>query len=636
MKLLETFKKQIGEMGELKRVWLTTFNLDIAFVETWVLPAVLGLEPPVSRMDYEGLQRALTESGLDFRIYCDPRMVAKDKPKRTSIAVYPVSVRKLAKGDSPYVRYLEPERSLFHPKVFYFEDHNKKVVIGAGSANLTLSGWGRNREAVDFRSISSNQQYQQVKQFFTRIDESLNSEDFFPVRRKFSGDDHGWSFIHSLGGLTLLKALENDGELKTLSIWSPYLAEDMVGFIAKFAGPELRVELVPDLVAGCYVRTRWDDKLQALLNDGKLTFFHPPVLRGERELMTHAKLWLAKSTTGCRMAVGSWNFTAPGCSSLEEPGWNVEAGIVHVAPRSATLCIKEWVVDESDFASKELLEEEALDPGELPPFDLTVIFDWTRCEYRIAGKWFRGKPESGYQLILPGIAGPSELIWKANGDGLKSPSQLVVRKSDRMLDNAFYSLRRAGKMNWQGIIIETGTEHRRALSFTSLDDLLNSYLSTMDPRTSDCLTLRGVGARDEMQSEGEVKIAALEATSYFRLFQATQQRRNWLAEVEDGSQLYRRLFSEPGSLLELAEIAQERVEQAPGAVFNWFLAQEVNSLTALARKRVKSLRRKHGAEAISVAAHRWEPLQIVIPTLSGDSASQRYISAIRETCDYGK
>ncbi|EOC0123846.1 hypothetical protein ACWWI0_000279 [Cronobacter sakazakii] len=52
MKLLDAFKKQIADMGTLKRVWLTTFNLDISFVETWVLPAVLGMDPPVSRMDY--------------------------------------------------------------------------------------------------------------------------------------------------------------------------------------------------------------------------------------------------------------------------------------------------------------------------------------------------------------------------------------------------------------------------------------------------------------------------------------------------------------------------------------------------------------------------------------------------------
>jgi len=633
MKLLETFKKQIAEMGELKRVWLTTFNMDISFIETWVLPAVLGEEPPVSRMDYEGLQRVLNESEIDFRVYCDPRMIAKDKPKRTSIPVYPVSVRKLAQQKGSY---LDKDRGLFHPKVFYLEGTSKKIIIGAGSANLTLSGWGRNQEAVDFRCIANNEQYQQVKRFFIRLDNSLDNDEFFPKRKKFLGNDEQWSFIHSLGGETLLQALKNGGELRTLSVWSPYLADDLGGFIAKLDESEMSVELVPDLVSEGYIRTRWSESIQALINDKKLAVFYSPAPKDERALMTHAKLWLAKSTTGKRLAIGSWNFTRPGCSSLDEGGWNVEAGIVHPVSRDTAICGNEWDIKASDFASEELLKEEVLDPGELPPFDLSVIFDWTRNEYQIRGKWFGGKPESGYQLILPGINGANELLWKANDKSLKSPRQLAVLKSDAVLDSPFYTLRKAGEMDWPGTIVETGTEHRRALSFASLDDLLNSYLSVADPGMSDRLILRAFGAQDEVKSEGKAEIVRLDVTSYFRLFQATQQRRNWMEAVEDGSQLYRCLFSEPGSLRELAEIASERAKQSTHSVFNWFLAQEVNSLAALARKRVKSIQRKQGIKAIPVVDHLWESLVVATPTLQGDAASLRYLSAIKEECNYGE
>lgn len=60
--------------------------------------------------------------------------------------------------------------------------------------------------------------------------------------------------------------------------------------------------------------------------------------------------------------------------------------------------------------------------------------------------------------------------------------QLLVVTSSRKaavryklaFDNPFYTLRRTGKTDWQGMIVETGTEHRRALSLTSLNDLLNS------------------------------------------------------------------------------------------------------------------------------------------------------------------
>ncbi len=634
MKLLEAFKKQILQMGKLKRVWLTTFNLDIAFVETWVLPAVLGIDPPVSRMDYEALQQAINESGIDFRIYCDPRMMAKDKPKRTSVAVYPVSVRELAKSGAPSVSYLDENRSLFHPKVFYLEDEDRKIVVGAGSANLTLSGWGRNQEAVDFRCIANNQQYQQVKQFFIHTDSDLDHKDFFPVRRTFIGKDDDWSFIHSLGGRTLLDELKNGGKLMKLSVWSPYLAEDMASFIDKFDEPDLRIELVPDLVRGRYIRTRWDAQLQALIADNRLALFHSPVAKDSRALMTHAKLWLAESSKGKRLAIGSWNFTWQGCSSLEEKGRNIEAGIVHKVPRSTEISGNGWDVDADDFASEELLEEEKLEPEVLPPFDLTVIFNWARCEYEITGKWFGARKNEVYQLLLPGINGPVELVWKARGNELKPPQKLGVLKSDAVLNSPFYSLRTAGKTDWQGMIVETGTEYRRALSFASLDDLLNSYLSSADPAASERLMLRAAGAQDELQGEGEAEIASSDAISYFRLFQATQQRRNWLAQTQEGTHLYRRLFTEPGCLQELAEMARERVELAKNTVFDWFLAQEVNSLAALAKKRVGSIRRQCGADAITVTPLQWESLQVTAPRLEGDAESLSYITAITKDCGY--
>lgn len=103
-------------------------------------------------------------------------------------------MRKLAQSEGSK---LDKDRGLFHLKVLYLKDYNNKIVVGAGSANLTLSGWGRNQEAVGFRVVAKNTQYQQVKQFFTAIDDGLNNKTFFPIRRKFSDDYHDWSFIVS-------------------------------------------------------------------------------------------------------------------------------------------------------------------------------------------------------------------------------------------------------------------------------------------------------------------------------------------------------------------------------------------------------------------------------------------------------
>lgn len=634
MKLLDMFKKQIAQMGPLKRVWLTTFNLDIAFVESRILPAVLDMDPPTGRMDYEGLQRALSDSGIDFRIYCDPRMIDIVKPKRTSIGIYPVSVRKLAVDEA---LYLDGERSLFHPKVFYLEDNSKKIVLGAGSANLTLSGWGRNQEAVDFRTVSSNAQYQQIKQFFMGLlDEELSYGDFFPVRRKFYGDDPDWSFIHSLNQHTLLDALAAGGELTKLSVWSPYLADSLPVLISKLAGPELRVELVPDLAAGQFIRTRWGEELQTLIASQRLTLFRPPAERDPRIMMTHAKLWLAESSAGRHLAIGSWNFTGPGCSSLPVKGRNVEAGIVHPVSKGTKLCSAPWAVSEGDFACEELLEEEALVPGSLPPFDLTVVFDWQRCEYRLSGEWFLGKPQEGHLLILPGVKKPVRLSWNVADGVLKSPLKINVEQSAALLDSPFYTLRKAGEADWTGTIVETGAEYRRALRFKSLDDILDSYMNASEPEQSDNLMLRSAAGQDELLSESleEVASASPESTSYFRLFQAMRLRGNGLSTIKESKQLHRRLFSDPGCLLELAEMVRARLEQQPGSVFGWFLAQEVNSMADRAKVRFDQIKRSNTADAADITVHQWRSLYVAPPPLKGKKGTHRYLNIIRKECSY--
>jgi hypothetical protein len=192
-------------------------------------------------------------------------------------------------------------------------------------------------------------------------------------------------------------------------------------------------------------------------------------------------------------------------------------------------------VNEGDFASEELLEEEALVPGSLPPFDLTVIFDWQRCEYRLTGKWFLGKPKEGHRLLLPGIKTPVRLTWNTADGTLASPLLIDVEQSAALLDSPFYTLRKTGEADWTGTIVETGSEYRRALRFKSLDDILDSYMNSSEPEQSDNLILRSVAGQDELFSEesDETGFLSPEATSYFRLFQAMRLRSKALSAMDN-------------------------------------------------------------------------------------------------------
>ena len=190
MKLLNAFRNQLETLGPLKRAWFTTFNLGIPFFETHLLPALLAADPPVNRMDYENMQLQLAELGIDVRIFCDMRMMEADQLKRTAIPIHGILPSWLENFD---------QESLFHPKVIFLEDTNGNMVLGAGSANLSISGWGRNQEVFIFRPVSHNEQYQQIKRFFTPLAKTagINITETFGVRRRFVGNDTDWRFVHS-------------------------------------------------------------------------------------------------------------------------------------------------------------------------------------------------------------------------------------------------------------------------------------------------------------------------------------------------------------------------------------------------------------------------------------------------------
>ena len=274
MKLLTAFKEQLKELGELRYVWLTSFNINIEFIETYLLPAVLDMEQPKTRLDYEHFQVALTEKEIDFRIFCDRRFMEADKNKRTAIPVHGVSPAQWEDWFS--------KDSLFHSKVIYLEDVHGNKILGTGSANLTLSGWGRNQEVFSFQRVETKEQYDSVRFFFAEIAANVGLPEGLPERRGLPRDDGGWAFVHSFQNESFIEQLFANARARELLVWSPYLSKDVAAFIKRLkavvAVEELEIHLVPDRVMGQYIRAPWTEALQELCDSGTLTFYetrHP-------------------------------------------------------------------------------------------------------------------------------------------------------------------------------------------------------------------------------------------------------------------------------------------------------------------------------------------------------------------------
>lgn len=636
MKLLNAFRNQLETLGPLKRAWFTTFNLVIPFFETHLLPALLATDPPVNRMDYESMQLQLAELGIDVRIFCDMRMMEADQLKRTAIPIHGILPSWLENFD---------QESLFHPKVIFLEDTDGNMVLGAGSANLSISGWGRNQEVFIFRPVSHNEQYQQIKRFFTPLAKTagINITETFGVRRRFVGNDTDWQFVHSFEKASFLQQLLAETEAVQLTVWSPYFSRDLAALLSKISnlvGKNLKYAIVPDRVTHRYVRTEWSHELSQLIQDGKLSFHDRPSSRSDNIEMTHAKLWLA-SGVKARLAIGSWNCTEPGCASFERS--NIEAGIIISAAAKTQIAGKELCLDETNFGSEQLLKDEALEVEPYPlPFVLQVCFDWEDRIYDVQGKLHMRSDGAHYILRLPGVKNQIPLHWKTRrteGTWPLEPVTYEVADNEALLADHCYEVWRDGQLVFRGLVQESSTAHRRAQGYDSLKDLLNDLITGVDSKTSTTARLRQILRHDDLTDEAfdTTTTDASDSLTYFRLFHAFEQLHKSLREAASMDTLEKLLFVYPGSVQELVHKVSVQLSALDGnAVFNWFLWQEVSSLQQVVQQAYAKHRAKY-SRTLPPENGKWRSLKLQCPEISLPpeiGKNFQYMKQIREICDY--
>jgi hypothetical protein len=630
MKLLNAFTEQVKACGKLKRVWLTSFCIDIEFIETYLLPTVLGMELPRTRMDYEALQLVLNEQEIDFRVFCDRRFIGADQNKRTTIPVYGISP-----GNSPQ----ETDRginedSLFHAKVIYLEGVSSRV-LGTGSANLTLSGWGRNQEVFHFVPVQSLALYQSIKTFFQSVFTNVGIECPLERRSAFSSQSDLVRFCHSYQGDVFVRQLFAGKSLEHLAVWSPYFSKDLAGFISQlkqnFNQPQMKISLVADRVDGHYLRTEWSETLAQMFAGQELCLHQNPK-QDERVAMTHAKLW----KTSSHLAIGSWNFTHSGantCVGSPTNGRhnNIEAGFI-IADDSPIDRVLGKALDAHDglFATDKQLEDDPFIVPEALPFDITVTFDWASQTYRFTGQWHASRPpEQTYLLMLPDHDKKIRLVWQPLKK-LLQVSELRIPTVRSLLTDHCFKIFNGEKVCHIGMLIEMQPQYRRAQEYDDLKSLFDAMAySGNEPSLDDTsyrvretesgeLLLDGKLIEGDEYANSQTEGSA-EEISYFRLFAASYQYAARLHAISDIRTLEHWVFSRPGCLEELVGKTFERIAQDGKSVFSWFLAQEVNGLCDLARH----IRKRYLKSEQSIPESRWRALSIVEPELP-DEANDDY------------
>ncbi|MFD2640954.1 hypothetical protein [Pseudomonas japonica] len=638
MKLHSAFAEQVKACGRLRRVWLSSFNIDIEFIETYVLPTVLGAEIPRTRMDYEALQLTLTEQNIDLRVFCDRRFMGADQVKRTALQVHGVCTAPKPGWNYPGVG----EDSLLHAKVIYLEGEQGRV-LGAGSANLTLSGWARNQEVFHFQPIDAFSLYQSARVFFQALFENIGIPCPLENRRRssFASEESSVRFCHSFQRQTFLAQLLDGRACHHLAVWSPYLPRDLAQFVCHLKSscdqPRMKISLVPDRLDGLFLRTAWSEALGDLFANDELRLRHPPRKADDRSPMTHAKLW----KTSSHLAIGSWNFTRAGSNSLTDsrggrlPGNNIEAGFI-LASNRAVESVLGLPMDTSpaSFLSDEALQEQALHIPQNLPFDIVVTFDWKQQAYQLRGQWHAAEaPDQGYRVKLPDIDAAIALAWKPRSRELRACGVAVANVHALLSDHSFQVLK-DDRVCFVGMLLESNVELRRTQRYDDLSALVDAMAHIDIVPNQDDVDFRvRESAEGELQIDGagvdedtgarEQEASAAAPISYFRLFTASYQFAARLRGFNCLSALEQWVFVRPGCLQEWVDKTRQRLRGPAPNVFDWFLAREVNGLCRLALALRHRLPKKEGKIALS----RWQALKVDMPPLPAE-ASDAYRQTI--------
>lgn len=659
-KLAEALSKQVQSLGPLQHAWFTSFNLNVDFFERHVLSTLLQMDNPRSRIDFELMQQKLNGSiknnnkgdvtlDIDVKVFADQRMYQASDIKRTAIEIYGVNPVLLDGGRKKQL----DTNSLFHPKVIFLQDVNGNAILGAGSANLTLSGWSSNQEVFTFQKVECKHQAEAIKDFFKPLFEAHKLDPkaiLTPRRFRAEIKPSDWNFVHTFvknsrdgKHQTLLSHMFGNltEDTNDLVVWSPYFPADLAGFIQRLKSvsqrDDLRLHIIPDLVDNQKLRTQWSSALLPLLADGSVSFYRNPIAKDERSDLCHAKVWMTHS----KLAIGSWNFTTPGSNVLLEDKIdgqvNIEAGIVVENKQQVEkVFIQPLSISEANFMHRKELEEHVLEVSELLPLDVNVVFDWRTLTYHVEislcdvnVEW----PE--FDLQLPDLSQSisnnnlgKDSVWIFEHPLTDEPKELLV-------DHA-YKLNFSDGSQHRGFIVERNSLMRRVEQFDSLDDIFSSLIDGRSLENNANSALRNEILGDDQdwlyeQDAGSISEKEQSPTlSYFRMFQAMDNLEQRITQLKSDALIEQYAFVIPGCLVEIGEKIRSELQENAN-VFNWYMKQEFNLLVDVAKKQSKDSELKSRLSGL-----RFKSSDSVIRTqgLQNKIGSSEYRKLIKEKCKY--
>ena len=530
---------------------MTTFNLSASFLEEQALPVILGV-------DADARTASARSAGVHQELAVTPCTVFYDPSTGPNVS-----------GRYRYVARPVPVRDrFFHPKLVVvagIAEGLSWVYLAVSSANLTLSGWGRNAESFGETWVHTRRQqsWHVLDRFLswlaehTPLGETRGDGDAvgrvrvvldqMPDRRRLR-DAEGVPWSGTLYGSVYVSVVDKAGfpqflrlgrKRRPRKLWahSPYWS-DVNANVGAFGA--WTTTLVPALsIDGKKLGlTRKEaaglgSSIQVRRNDKQIgdRFWHMKayrILHGDRRYT----------------AVGSCNFTRAGLAGGDG---NIEAMLVYEADGS-------WLADGIDVSPDDLAEE-PVSEEETPmavPVVVVVAYDWRRRHWR----WHvdPGLGQKDFRLHLPQLP-PFAVVTGTDtvaGDPPPRGASFVVTYRDTEGD----------LQRWKGQVVEINLDYSSRVygKPLSANEILDSWLSR-----APAWDIGGGGdgdGRDDVDDADIEQPAAFDAVNLYDFYRAMRSLRGRLNELGEDREAVGRamLVGRPDSVIALCHLANREGE----------------------------------------------------------------------------
>jgi hypothetical protein len=534
----------------------TAFSFSPDFFEDSVLPVILRAEEGNRSARAFMVHQRLAE--IPVSVYYDP------------------TARKGAGGIYRYSAQAVPVPGrFFHPKNIMLAGRdahgNPLVYLSVSSANLTLSGWGRNSEvfAATWIHTRKQQAWGALKGFlswleaksgvevenagFDALSQVAQTLDLMRDRRRFA-DSPGKPWT----GTQYDRIYFSPGQKKGLSgfVWrrrrplkmtvlAPYW-NSVASELRRFN--PIEAELIPTLLPRTPACTglQKDEKVQATEMFANTTkeLVVAKLADDAGERFWHAKAYHLAYEKSADLAVGSCNFTQAGLAGSKG---NVESMLVRHVGKGPAPFPKRVDADAALLADETEHEEGIPTPA---PINIVVLFDWRAMAYA-----WRYEPHSGHSnpvLELPGGVKVPLTACPGMRKAKKGPAGIATFEVHYTADS--------NQQSWVGLVAEINLDASERIYGTPLrvSDILDSWKGAHLAGVASWSRLVAGASEEEGDEADATDVGVFHALNLFEVYRAfwdLRGRLQTLKEQKNEQAVRGLLVSRPDSVLALMRLA---------------------------------------------------------------------------------